>query len=211
MASSVIMLLLVSIALCSRLNEVRGDESGGRAAASSSSSSKGARTLDKINAGEYIRGLSGRHLDKISGGELLRSAADDAELLRSLVLPYALRGLSSSSLGSGPRRGLDKIGGGEYIRATGAFPPGSRPAKRQAPFDSLSGLTFGGDQAGLHKRGYGHGEFDEIDHAGWPGFYKRNFDEIDRNGFEGFNKRNFDEIDRTGFEGFYKRSAARKK
>lgn len=208
MASSVIMLLLVSIALCSRLNAVRGDESGGRTAASSSSSSKGARTLDKINAGEYIRGLSGRHLDKIGGGELLRSAADDAELLRSLVLPYALRGLSSSSLGSGPRRGLDKIGGGEYIRATGAFPPGPRPVKR---FDSLSGLTFGGDQAGLHKRGYGHGEFDEIDHAGWPGFYKRNFDEIDRNGFEGFNKRNFDEIDRTGFEGFYKRSAARKK
>ncbi|KAH9377838.1 hypothetical protein HPB48_004550 [Haemaphysalis longicornis] len=60
------------------------------------------------------------------------------------------------------------------------------------PFDSLSGLTFGGDQGGLRKRGYGHGEFDEIDHAGWPGFYKRNFDEIDR----------------TGFEGFYKRSAA---
>ncbi|KAK8772388.1 hypothetical protein V5799_024367 [Amblyomma americanum] len=56
-------------------------------------------------------------------------------------------------------------------------------------FDSLSGLTFGGDQGGLHKRGYGHGEFDEIDHAGWPGFYKRNFDEIDRTGFEGFYKR----------------------
>ncbi|KAL1472564.1 hypothetical protein MTO96_039249 [Rhipicephalus appendiculatus] len=58
-----------------------------------------------------------------------------------------------------------------------------------ATFDSLSGLTFGGDHGGLHKRGYGHGEFDEIDHAGWPGFYKRNFDEIDRTGFEGFYKR----------------------
>ncbi|KAL3202033.1 hypothetical protein MRX96_053453 [Rhipicephalus microplus] len=56
-------------------------------------------------------------------------------------------------------------------------------------FDSLSGLTFGGDHSGLGKRGYGHGEFDEIDHAGWPGFYKRNFDEIDRTGFEGFYKR----------------------
>ncbi|XP_075746202.1 uncharacterized protein LOC119159508 isoform X1 [Rhipicephalus microplus] len=210
MASSVIVLLLVSIALCSHFNEVRGDESGGGAAASSSPSSKATRTLDKINAGEYIRGLSGRHLDKISGGELLRSSDDDAELLRSLMLPYALRGLSSPSLGSGLRRSLDKIGGGEYIRATGPFPPGARSAKRQAPFDSLSGLTFGGDQTGLHKRGYGHGEFDEIDHAGWPGFYKRNFDEIDRNGFEGFTKRNFDEIDRTGFEGFYKRSDARK-
>ncbi|XP_037513954.1 uncharacterized protein LOC119390412 isoform X1 [Rhipicephalus sanguineus] len=180
-------LLLVTASLCSALMQVRGDEPGG-GQASASSSSKGARTLDKLSGGEYIRGLGGRHLDKISGGELLRSA-DDAELLRSLVLPYALRGLSPSSLGSGPRRGLDKIGGGEYIRAPGALPHGALPAKRQAPFDSLSGLTFGGDHGGLHKRGYGHGEFDEIDHAGWPGFYKRNFDEIDRTGFEGFYKR----------------------
>ncbi|XP_037513955.1 uncharacterized protein LOC119390412 isoform X2 [Rhipicephalus sanguineus] len=177
-------LLLVTASLCSALMQVRGDEPGG-GQASASSSSKGARTLDKLSGGEYIRGLGGRHLDKISGGELLRSA-DDAELLRSLVLPYALRGLSPSSLGSGPRRGLDKIGGGEYIRAPGALPHGALPAKR---FDSLSGLTFGGDHGGLHKRGYGHGEFDEIDHAGWPGFYKRNFDEIDRTGFEGFYKR----------------------
>lgn len=209
MASSFVMLLFVIVSLCSHLSEVVGDEAGGSPASSSSSSqSKGARTLDKLNAGEYIRGLDGRRrLDKISGGELLRSA-DDVEYLRSLLLPYVLRGLSPSSHGSGDRRGLDKIGGGEYIRAAGAFPIGTGPTKR---FDSLSGLTFGGDQPGLHKRGYGHGEFDEIDHAGWPGFYKRNFDEIDRSGFEGFNKRNFDEIDRTGFEGFYKRSAARKK
>ncbi|XP_037566191.1 uncharacterized protein LOC119445961 [Dermacentor silvarum] len=179
-------LLLVTASLCSALIEVRGEEPGG-GRASASSSSKGARTLDKLSGGEYIRGLGGRrHLDKISGGELLRSA-DDAEVLRELMLPYALR--SSSTHGSEPRRGLDKIGGGEYIRTAGAFPPGASPAKRQAAFDSLSGLTFGGDQGGLHKRGYGHGEFDEIDHAGWPGFYKRNFDEIDRTGFEGFYKR----------------------
>ncbi|XP_065305207.1 uncharacterized protein [Dermacentor albipictus] len=209
MASSFAILLLVILSLCSHLNEVLGNETGGSSASSSSSSqSKGARTLDKLNAGEYIRGLGGRRgLDKISGGELLRSA-DDVQLLRSLMLSYALRGLSPSSLGSGTRRGLDKIGGGEYIREAGAFPIGAGLTKR---FDSLSGLTFGGDQLRLQKRGYGHGEFDEIDHAGWPGFYKRNFDEIDRNGFEGFNKRNFDEIDRTGFEGFYKRSGARKK
>ncbi|XP_077507859.1 uncharacterized protein LOC144118974 isoform X2 [Amblyomma americanum] len=189
MTSLFTVLLLVTASLCSALIEVRGDESGG--GPGPSSPSKGARTLDKLSGGEYIRGLrqqlaggGRRHLDKISGGELLRSA-EDAELLRSLV-PYALRGLSSSAGPAGPRRGLDKIGGGEYIRAAGAFPPGATPAKR---FDSLSGLTFGGDQGGLHKRGYGHGEFDEIDHAGWPGFYKRNFDEIDRTGFEGFYKR----------------------
>ncbi|XP_054930758.1 uncharacterized protein [Dermacentor andersoni] len=178
-------LLLVTASLCSALIEVRGEGPGG-VSAPASSSSKGARTLDKLSGGEYIRGLGGRRrLDKISGGELLRSA-DDAELLRELVLPYALRGVPASSHGSGSPRGLDKIGGGEYIRTAGAFPPGASPAKR---FDSLSGLTFGGDQGGLHKRGYGHGEFDEIDHAGWPGFYKRNFDEIDRTGFEGFYKR----------------------
>ncbi|XP_050041920.1 uncharacterized protein [Dermacentor andersoni] len=181
-------LLLVTASLCSALIEVRGEGPGG-VSAPASSSSKGARTLDKLSGGEYIRGLGGRRrLDKISGGELLRSA-DDAELLRELVLPYALRGVPASSHGSGSPRGLDKIGGGEYIRTAGAFPPGASPAKRQAAFDSLSGLTFGGDQGGLHKRGYGHGEFDEIDHAGWPGFYKRNFDEIDRTGFEGFYKR----------------------
>lgn len=186
MTSQFGVLLLVTASLCSALIAVRGEEPGG-GRASASSSSKGARTLDKLSGGEYIRGLGGRrHLDKISGGELLRSA-DDAEVLRELMLPYALR--SSSTHGSEPRRGLDKIGGGEYIRTAGAFPPGASPAKRQAAFDSLSGLTFGGDQGGLHKRGYGHGEFDEIDHAGWPGFYKRNFDEIDRTGFEGFYKR----------------------
>lgn len=191
MTSPVAVFLLVAISLCSALIEVRGDESG--PAGPGSPSSKGARTLDKLSGGEYIRGLgrqlgSGRrHLDKISGGELLRSSepgsSSDELLLRSLM-PYALRGLSSSVAG----RGLDKISGGEYIRTAGLLPPPGS-AKR---FDSLSGLTFGGDQGGLRKRGYGHGEFDEIDHAGWPGFYKRNFDEIDR----------------TGFEGFYKRSAA---
>lgn len=192
MTSPVAVFLLVAISLCSTLTEVRCDESG--PAGPGSPSSKGARTLDKLSGGEYIRGLgrqlgSGRrHLDKISGGELLRSSepgsSSDELLLRSLM-PYALRGLSSSVAG----RGLDKISGGEYIRTAGLLPPPGA-AKR---FDSLSGLTFGGDQGGLRKRGYGHGEFDEIDHAGWPGFYKRNFDEIDR----------------TGFEGFYKRSAGR--
>lgn len=193
MTSPVAVLLLVGISLCYALIEVRGDESG--PTGSGSASSKGVRTLDKLSGGEYIRGLgrqlgSGRrHLDKISGGELLRSSepgsASDELLLRSLM-PYALRGLSSSVAGG--RRGLDKISGGEYIRNVGLLPPPGA-AKRQAPFDSLSGLTFGGDQGGLRKRGYGHGEFDEIDHAGWPGFYKRNFDEIDRTGFEGFYKR----------------------
>lgn len=193
MTSPLAVLLLVAISLCSALIEVRGDESG--PAGSGSPPSKGARTLDKLSGGEYIRGLgrqlgSGRrHLDKISGGELLRSEPGSDELLLRSLMPYALRGLSVA--GSG-RRGLDKISGGEYIRTAGLLPPPGA-AKRQAPFDSLSGLTFGGDQGGLRKRGYGHGEFDEIDHAGWPGFYKRNFDEIDR----------------TGFEGFYKRSAAR--
>lgn len=193
MTSPLAVLLLVGISLCSALIEVRGDESG--PAGSGSAPSKGARTLDKLSGGEYIRGLgrqmgSGRrHLDKISGGELLRSEPGSDELLLRSLMPYALRGLSVA--GSG-RRGLDKISGGEYIRNVGLLPPPGA-AKRQAPFDSLSGLTFGGDQGGLRKRGYGHGEFDEIDHAGWPGFYKRNFDEIDR----------------TGFEGFYKRSAAR--
>ncbi|XP_065305208.1 uncharacterized protein [Dermacentor albipictus] len=200
MTSVFAVLLLTAVSLCTALNEVLGDEL--RAVPASPSSAKGARTLDRLSGGEYVRGLDGRRrLDKISGGELLRSA-DDAALLRSLVLPYALRTPASDA-----RRGLDKIGGGEYIRSAGALPPGSA-AKR---FDSLSGLTFGGDQGGLKKRAYGHGDFDEIDHAGWPGFYKRNFDEIDRSGFDGFYKRNFDEIDRNGFEGFYKRSGAREK
>ncbi|XP_037566187.1 uncharacterized protein LOC119445958 isoform X1 [Dermacentor silvarum] len=190
-------LLLVVVSLCSALNEARGDESGG--ALSPSGASKGTGRLDKLSGVEYPRGPGGhRHLDRLSGGELLRS----------LVLPYVLRGLSSSP-DYVSRRSMDKAGSGEHIRTAGAFLPGSLPAKRQAPFDSLSGLTFGGDQAGVQKRGYGHGEFDEIDNAGWPGFYKRNFDEIDRSDFGGFYKRNFDEIDRTGFEGFYKRSAAR--
>ncbi|KAH9377839.1 hypothetical protein HPB48_004549 [Haemaphysalis longicornis] len=115
--------------------EVRGDESG--PAGPGSPSSKGARTLDKLSGGEYIRGLgrqlgSGRrHLDKISGGELLRSSepgsSSDELLLRSLM-PYALRGLSSSVAG----RGLDKISGGEYIRTAGLLPPPGS-AKRQAP------------------------------------------------------------------------------
>ncbi|KAL1445997.1 hypothetical protein MTO96_028955 [Rhipicephalus appendiculatus] len=180
--------LLVVVFLFSSLNDARCDESGG--GLGPSVTSKGAGRLDK---------LSGRHhLDRLSGGELLRS----------LVLPYVLRGLSYSP-DYVSRRSSDKTGSGEHMRTAGAFLPGSLPAKRQAPFDSLSGLTFGGDQAGVHKRGYGHGEFDEIDNAGWPGFYKRNFDEIDRSDFGGFYKRNFDEIDRTGFEGFYKRSASR--
>ncbi|XP_075542351.1 uncharacterized protein LOC142576217 [Dermacentor variabilis] len=200
MTSVFTVLLLAAVSLCTALNEVLGDELP--AVPASPSSAKGTRTLDRLSGGEYVRGLDGRRrLDKISGGELLRSA-DDAALLRSLVLPYALRTPASDV-----RRGLDKIGGGEYIRSAGASPPGSA-AKR---FDSLSGLTFGGDQGGLKKRGYGHGDFDEIDHAGWPGFYKRNFDEIDRSGFDGFYKRNFDEIDRSGFDGFYKRSGTREK
>lgn len=203
MTSVFTVLLLATVSLCPALNEVRGDEQRGVHVSSSSSSAKGTRTLDRLNGGEYVRGLDGRRrLDKISGGELLRSA-DDGALLRSFALPYALRGPSPPAPDA--RRGLDKIGGGEYIRSAAALPFGSA-AKR---FDSLSGLTFGGDQGGLQKRGYGHGDFDEIDHAGWPGFYKRNFDEIDRSGFDGFYKRNFDEIDRNGFEGFYKRSGAR--
>lgn len=190
--------LLIAVFLCSSLNDARGDESGG--VIGPSMRSKGAERLDKLNVGDYARGPSGRrHSDRLSGGELLRS----------LVLPYVLRGLSSSSPDYVSRRSVDKAGSSEHMRTAGAFLPGSLPAKGQAPFDSLSGLTFGGDQAGVHKRGYGHGEFDEIDNAGWPGFYKRNFDEIDRSDFGGFYKRNFDEIDRTGFEGFYKRSAGR--
>lgn len=175
MTSQLGVLLLAGVSLCSALLDVHEGDAG-----------KGPRTLDKLSGGEYIRAmnrLGGRRLDKISGGELLRSAQPEGvpqqqssdELLRSMG-PYAYRRISPAS------RALDKLSGGEYIRALG----GHLPAKR---FDSLSGLTFGGDQHGARKRWYGHGDFDEIDNVGWPGFTKRNFDEIDRTGFEGFYKR----------------------
>ncbi|XP_029842431.2 uncharacterized protein LOC8036113 [Ixodes scapularis] len=178
MTSLLFVFLLASVSLCSALIDGHEAETG-----------KGVRTLDKLSGGEYIRALhrlGGRRLDKISGGELLRAMPESqdrssGEVLRSLGGPYALRRLTVP-------RGLDRISGGEYIRAMGppGFPAGPAAAKR---FDSLSGLTFGGDQHAARKRWYGHGDFDEIDNVGWPGFTKRNFDEIDRTGFEGFYKR----------------------
>ncbi|XP_072142983.1 uncharacterized protein [Dermacentor andersoni] len=166
MTSVFTVLLLAAVSLCTVLNEVRGDEL--RAVPASPSSAKGARTLDRLSGGEYVRGLDGRRrLDKISGGELLRSA-DDAALLRSLVLPYALRAPVSD-----PRRGLDKIGGGEYIRAAGALPPGSA-AKRRAPHENAPSNASNSSLL----------SFDERCER-----FARNFDEIDRSGFEGFYKR----------------------
>ncbi|XP_037565196.1 uncharacterized protein LOC119444930 [Dermacentor silvarum] len=186
---------------------MNGSEAGGNEPVSGPTSLSpftAARTLGKRNSGQYLGNIGGRgHLDKFSGGELRRSAGK-AELLRSLMLPHVLRAVASNSLGSAAARGLGKTGGEDVYRRTA-----DGLLRRRVPantFDYLNGLTLGGHQAALYKRGYGHGEFDEIDHAGWPGFYKRNFDEIDRTDFEEFRKRNFDEIDRTGFEGFRKRN-----
>ncbi|KAH7960883.1 hypothetical protein HPB49_024204 [Dermacentor silvarum] len=126
--------------------EVRGDEQRGVHASSSSSSAKETRTLDRLNGGEYVRGLDGRRrLDKISGGELLRSA-DDGALLRSLALPYALRGPSPPAPDA--RRGLDKIGGGEYIRSAAVLPFGSA-AKRQEPHGNALPMLLMSDFSAL--------------------------------------------------------------
>ncbi|KAH7960408.1 hypothetical protein HPB49_019234 [Dermacentor silvarum] len=115
---------------CSSRQEARGDESGG--ALSPSGASKGTGRLDKLSGVEYPRGPGGhRHLDRLSGGELLRS----------LVLPYVLRGLSSSP-DYVSRRSMDKAGSGEHIRTAGAFLPGSLPAKRQAPCVHTAILTL---------------------------------------------------------------------
>ncbi|XP_070389905.1 uncharacterized protein [Dermacentor albipictus] len=194
-------LLLLTISMCSAIIEAGGNEPvSGQA---SSSLFKAARTLAKQNSGEYLRSLGGTvHLDKFSGRVPLRSAGK-AEFLRSPMVSHVLRVLAYYSLGSGAGRDMGETGRDVYLRMVGDL---LRRRLADKTFDHLNGLTFGDHPAVLYKHGYGHGEFDEIGHAEWPGFYKRNFDEIDRTDFGEFRKRNFDEIDRTGFEGFRKRN-----
>ncbi|XP_075542349.1 uncharacterized protein LOC142576215 [Dermacentor variabilis] len=194
-------LLLLTMSMCSPIIGAGGNEpvSG----PTSSSLFNAARSLAKQNSGHYLITLGGRgQLDKFSGGVPLRSAGN-AEFLRSPMLPHVLRALSYYSLDSGAGRGLGKTGGEVHLRMVGDL---MRRRLADKTFDHRNGLTFSDHPAVLYKRGYGHGDFDEIGHAEWPGFYKRNFDEIDRTDFGEFRKRNFDEIDRTGFEGFRKRN-----
>ncbi|XP_064460413.1 uncharacterized protein LOC135370563 [Ornithodoros turicata] len=187
MTSLFLLVLLAAAGYCSTLTDRHN-----------ANAIKTSRGLDKISGGEYIRALhqlGNRHLDKLAGGEYLRSL-NPAEQLNTRTLDKIGSGEYIRSLGpyqAFPNtRALDRLSGGEFLRSLG-YKRGLDSLSgmtfgNSKRFDSLSGLTFG-DQHNK-KRWYGHGDFDEIDNVGWPGFTKRqNFDEIDRTGFEGFDKR----------------------